>query len=106
MQRRVRAVGAALMIAAVAAGCSGDNGNGPNPSITLSLSSSALTIVQGGTDHVTATITRTNFTGAINITVEGAPSGVTGTVSDIATTGNTTTGTVTIAVDAATTPGT
>src|SRR5205085_2352143 len=59
-----------------------------------------------GSDQVTATVTRTNFSGTVNITVEGAPTGVTGSVSNVSASGNTTTATVTIAVDVATAPGT
>src|SRR5689334_3430845 len=103
MHRRVRVVGAVLVGALMAAGCSGDGGNGPNPSIALVLSKSSTTIVQGQSDQLTATVTRTNFTGAVNITVEGAPAGVTGAVSNITTNGNTVTGTVTITVGASVT---
>ena len=106
MHRRVRVVGAVLVGALVAAGCSSDGGNGPNPSIALVLSKSSTTIVQGQSDQLTATVTRTNFTGAVNITVEGAPAGVTGAASNITANGNTVTATVTITVGASVTPGT
>src|SRR5215831_14697984 len=99
MQRSVRAASAALLVGLLAAGCGGDGGSGPNASITIALSKSSSSIVQGGNDQVTATVTRTNFSGTVNVTVEGAPTGVTGTVSNVSTSGNTTTGTVTIAVD-------
>lgn len=49
-------------------------------SIALSLSAPSATVPQGGSTVVTGTITRTDFTGAVTVTVEGAPAGVTGAV--------------------------
>lgn len=50
-----------LLILAAACGKSGTNGNGPNgpnASIALSLSRNALAATQGGSDNLTASITR------------------------------------------------
>lgn len=48
-------------------------------SIALALSASSASVAQGGSTTVTGTITRTDFTGSVAVTVEGAPTGVTGT---------------------------
>jgi hypothetical protein len=101
-----------LALAALGAACgkSGDNGNGgtgPTPSISITLSTSSLTIVQGGTDNLTASIARAGgFTGAVTIVTEGAPTGVTAAASNVSTSGSVTTGTITVTVGAAVAPGT
>ncbi|MEP7345153.1 MAG: hypothetical protein ABI877_07795, partial [Gemmatimonadaceae bacterium] len=57
-------------------------------------------------DNVTASVTRSGgFTGDVAITVEGVPAGVTGTVSNINTSGGVSNGTVTVNVAASTVPG-
>lgn len=56
----------------------------PKPAIAMALSATAATVVQGSGTSYTATITRTNFTGAVNVAVTGAPTGVTATVSNVA----------------------
>jgi len=66
------------------------------PRIELALAPAAGSAVQGATTSFTATITRTNFTGAVAIAIGGAPSGVTTTVT---TTGDAST--VNVAVGAA-----
>ena len=63
---------------AMAAGCSKDNTlTEPAGSFTLALSSSALTVAPGGSTTATVTIAPTNFSGAVSLTVEGAPVGIT-----------------------------
>ena len=74
------------------------------PDYALSLNPAALTIVQGGNTPTTVvTITRTNFTGAVTLSLGGAPAGVTGAFAPAAPTG--TTSTLTVTVGAAVTPG-
>lgn len=96
----------------LALGCSskgsdGGTGPGPAPTIALSLGSSAASVVQGGNAQVPATLTRAGgYTGTVGLEVQGAPAGVTGAVSNLSTSGGTTTATVTISVAAATAPGT
>ncbi|MEO8030571.1 MAG: hypothetical protein ABI765_06970, partial [Gemmatimonadota bacterium] len=63
----------------------------------LSLSSAAVSVIQGGTGTSTVTITRTNFTGAVTLSLGGAPTGVTGAYAPAAPTGTTSTLTITVA---------
>jgi uncharacterized membrane protein len=74
------------------------------PDFTLAVAPPALTIVQGASDNSTVTITRTNFTGAVTLSLGNAPAGVTGAFAPAAPTG--TTSTLTVTVGAAVTPGT
>ncbi len=92
-------------------GCSSSSGGTTTPgdkgAIAIGLSASSASIQQGKSASITATLTRSGgFTGAVNLTVEGAPAGVTGAITDVATSGGTTTATVTIQVAVSTAPGT
>ena len=94
----------ALLGAAAAVGCGsgGDGGTDPG-SISLTVSPTSASIVVGGTQDITATLTRAGgFTGTVNLTVTGQPTGVTATLSEVHTVGAVTEATVTILVDAAT----
>src|SRR2546426_917092 len=73
------------------------------PDYTLSLSPAALTIGQGATATTTVTITRSNFTGAVTLSLGGAPAGVTGSFNPAVPTG--TSSTLTVSVGAAVAPG-
>src|SRR5438046_3141883 len=88
---------------AVVTGCGKDGGTGPAADYTLSLAPAGLTIVQGATGNTTVTITRTNFSGAVTLSLGGAPTGVTGSFSPSAPTG--TTSALTVSVAAAVAPG-
>ena len=82
--RRVGAAAAVLAAAAVGCGGGGDGGGGgvtpPSAAITVSLSAGSLTVMQGQSGTVTMTVTRMNgFAGDVDLTIEGAPSGVTAT---------------------------
>ena len=91
--------GLVLLGTAAAVGCDGVTDPG---SISLSLSQTSATVAQGGSQTVTATLTRIGgFTGTVNLTVTGSQSGVTATVSDVHTSGSVTTATVTILAGAA-----
>jgi hypothetical protein len=61
--------------AALAACSSNDNPTVPG-SIAVGLSASSATIVQGASTPLTATLTRTNFTGDVQLSAEGLPAGV------------------------------
>src|SRR5437763_14381917 len=91
------------LVLAVVTGCGKDGGTGPAADYTLSLAPAALTIVQGATGNTTVTITRTNFSGAVTLSLGGAPTGVTGSFSPSAPTG--TTSALTVSVAAAVAPG-
>src|SRR5207247_2507132 len=73
------------------------------PDYTLSLAPAALTIAQGATGTTTVTITRTNFTGAVTLSLGSAPTGVTGAFDPAAPTG--TSSALTVSVGAAVAPG-
>src|SRR5207247_10822680 len=60
---------------------------GAAPDYALSLAPTALTIAQGATGTTTVTITRTNFTGAVTLSLGSAPTGVTGAFDPAAPTG-------------------
>ena len=74
------------------------------PDYTMAVAPESLTIANNGTGNATVTITRTNFTGPVTLSLGGAPAGVTGVFVPAAPTG--TTSTLTISVGAAVTPGT
>src|SRR3989454_7706364 len=88
---------------AVATGCGKDGGTGPAPDYTLSLAPAALTIVQGATGPTTVTITRSNFTGVVTLSLGGAPAGLAGSFNPSAPSG--TSATLTVSVGAAVAPG-
>src|SRR5438046_4993986 len=89
---------------AVVTGCGKDGGTGPAADYTLSLAPAALTIVQGATGNTTVTITRTNFTDAVTLSLGSAPAGGTGSFNPAAPTG--TSSTLTVSVGATVVPGT
>ncbi len=94
----------AMMLGTVVAGCSssgGSTGPGPIPSISLSLSPTSASVPQSGSTIVTATLTRSGgFSGTVDLTVTGAPTGVTGTIGAPQTSGGSTTAPITVAVAA------
>src|SRR5204862_7294311 len=73
------------------------------PDYAMSLAPAALTIGQGATGSSTVTITRTNFAGAVTLSLGGAPAGVTGAFNPAAPTG--TSSALTVSVGAAVVPG-
>ena len=96
--RRLFRYGLALLTAVVAVGCK-DDGDIIDPGATLALNPTGASVAQGGNTTTTATLTRSgDFTGSVTLSVTGAPSGVTATVSNIQTTGAVTTATVTVTV--------
>ena len=105
-----RSATAALFLVAISSGCTSKGSDGPTTtagSIALSLSVTSATIVQGGSTAAVGTVTRSGgFTGDVVLTVEGVPTGVTGSISNQSTVGTVTTATITILVGAAVVPGT
>lgn len=98
-----------VSVVASLAACGGGDGGTTNPTpagFTVSLSSTTLAVEQGSSGSVTATIGRTGtFTGTVNLSVEGVPSGLTASFSPTAITSGTTSTTLTVAVAASVTPG-
>lgn len=91
---------------ALATGCGSETSTVPVVgSIDLSVTPAGATIQQGGSTQVTGTIVRSNFTGDVAISVAGAPSGVTGTVT-LAPVGGGNTAQVTLAASSGTAVGT
>lgn len=73
---------------------------GETPTLTLTVGTAALTLVQGATGTVDVTIARGGgFTGAVTVTAEGLPAGTTVQAATIAA--GATTGTVTLTAGAA-----
>src|SRR5438445_438163 len=87
----------------VAVACGTKDSTGPGADYTLSLAPAALTIVQGANGTATVTITRTNFTGAVALSLDGAPTAVTGSFNPAGPTG--TGSTLTVTVGATVVPG-
>jgi uncharacterized membrane protein len=77
------------------------------PDFSLNVTPNAVAIDQGATGVANVAITRTGgFTGAVNLTVSGLPTGVTAAFDNAAPTGNTAVLTLTAAANAATGPAT
>lgn len=93
-----------LLVALAACGGGGDSGTTPNPpatqgSFTITLSSSTLSIEQGATGSVTATLARTgSFTGSVALAAENVPAGLTVTFNpNVAASGTTSVSTSVVA---------
>lgn len=106
--------GTTALFAIAAFGCGGGGGDGggggitpPTPQISVALSASTLTVLQGQSGSVTMTLTRTNgFTGDVDLTIEGAPTGVTPTCTPWKILSGNTTGSLELAVGPSVAPGT
>ena len=100
---------AILVAATAAAACGGgdDNtGTNPTPAIGVSVTPTSLSLVQGANGTVTVTGSRSGgFAGNIDLSLEGAPAGVTSSFTPSSLTSNFTTSTVTITAAASTAPG-
>ncbi|MBK9977082.1 MAG: putative Ig domain-containing protein [Gemmatimonadetes bacterium] len=108
---RIRALAHAITAFVVAACGGGGDGGTTNPPVTppgftVSLSATTLTIEQGATGTINATVTRTgSFTGAVDVSVEGLPAGVTATVTPASIGSGATSGSLAVAVGASVAPG-
>jgi hypothetical protein len=94
------ALGLSVATAACSTGTTdtGDGGGGgDNPTITVSLSASSLSVARGSNGTLTATIARAGgFTGAVAITIEGLPTGVTASANPASIAAGSTTSTITV----------
>ncbi|HEV8598772.1 MAG TPA: hypothetical protein VGQ69_05395 [Gemmatimonadales bacterium] len=94
-----------LLGTAAAAGCVSDGGVGTGE-ISLAILPQSAGVAVGGSTTVAITLTRTgSFSGIVDLSVTGAPAGVTGGFSNLQTSGRVTTATLTLSVTAAATPG-
>lgn len=100
---------ALLCVATAAAACGGgddNSGTNPTPAIGISVTPTSLSLAQGGNNTVTATVSRSGgFGGNIDLSLEGAPTGVTASFTPSSLTGSFTTSTVTFSAAASTAPG-
>lgn len=98
--------GLALLGTAAAIGCSSGVTDTEPSGIALVILPNSASILQGGSATVAATLTRSgDFTGTVNLTVTGVPTGVAAVVSNVQSTGVVTTATVTLNVSGSTIPG-
>lgn len=97
-----------LLLAALAVVACDDDDDPTDPpgTVTLSVSRSALDVTAGASDTLTVTIARSGgFTGAVDLSIEGAPTGVTAALATPTLTPTQTSSAVTITVVAAVAPG-
>src|SRR4051794_14115624 len=79
-----------IALLALLAACPGsDKSIGPSPSIVLTVSPSSLTLTQGQNGTVQVSVTRTNFSDPVALSVTGTPGGATATFSPTSLTGAT-----------------
>ncbi len=70
-----------------------------NPTISISINPAAASVEQGSSTDVAVTVTGAGgFSGTATVSVDGVPTGVTGTVGNVQSSGGNTTATATIAV--------
>ena len=101
---------AILIVVTAAAACGGGDddttGPTPTPAIGISVSPTSLSLPQGANGSVTATVSRSGgFAGNIDLSLEGAPTGVTASFSPASVAAGATTSTITITAAASTAPG-
>ncbi|MBK8249972.1 MAG: hypothetical protein IPK85_21655 [Gemmatimonadetes bacterium] len=102
---------ATLLVLAMATACGGGDDGGTNPPVnvggfTVSLSSTTLSVQQGASGSITATIARTGtFSGTVNLSTENVPAGITASFSPSAVATGTTSTTLDVAVAASVAPG-
>jgi hypothetical protein len=100
-----------VVLAAAVAACGGGGGDdtptGTTPTLNLALSGSALSVVQGASNTVTATITRGGgLTANVDLSIEGAPTGVTASFNPASLSSSVTSSTLTITAAAGAAAGT
>ena len=99
-----------LLLTTSLAACGGsDSGTQPPPTppgFTVVLSGTTLSVVQEGTNTLTATIGRSgSFAGAVNLSVTGAPAGVNATFAPASVPSATTSATLTVTASPNAAPG-
>ncbi len=109
MRRFFTAMAVPIFLAACSSG--GDSGGvtpppPATPSIGVSLAASSSSVNAGSAATTTVTLTRTNFTGAVNLTATGMPTGVTASFTPAQLSGATTSASVSFDVGATAAAGT
>ncbi len=98
-----------VLFASALAACGGGSDTPTNPipkGFAVSLSANSLSVQQGASGSITATIARTgDFTGTVNLSVEGLPTGITASFSPSAITSSTTSTTLSVAAASSVAPG-
>lgn len=102
--RRAPAIATLLLASLAACGGGGDGGTTApptTPGFSIALSANALTVEQGSTGTINATVTRTGgFSGTVDVSAEGLPAGVTATLTPSSIGSGTTSGSLAVAVGA------
>src|SRR5947209_8158769 len=100
MRRPIRLLSCAASLllagALLLTGCGGGSGGGDGVAQPTAPAPSTLTVAQGGSGTSAITVGRTNYTGAVTLALQGAPSNVTGAFSPAPVTGGTSTLTLTV----------
>ncbi|MCC6318255.1 MAG: hypothetical protein IT361_11245 [Gemmatimonadaceae bacterium] len=108
MSRIARGLTFALVLTGSACG-GGDDGSSPPPipqGFSVTLSATALSVPQGASGGITATIARTgNFTGVVNLSLESVPTGVAASFNPATITAATATTGLTVTVGSTVAPG-
>ncbi len=98
--RTVRLASPLVILSTLLLGSCGDGGGGtppPTPTISVALGSSTLTLTQGQNNTVTVSVTRGGgYSGAVDLSLEGAPDGVSGTFEPASIPSGSTTSTLTL----------
>lgn len=98
-----------VAVAAILLGCGGDGGTNPppaNPGFTLTPSGTTLSVEQGASASLSATIGRTgSFTGTVELSTENVPTGLTAVFSPSSITNAVTSASLTVTAALTITPG-
>ena len=107
LSKQARLWGLVLAVSACGGGGGSNDpgGTGPTPSIQVAVTPGTLSVQQGASGTVTVTVSRGGgFAGAVSLTVDGLPTGVTASAAQSPLTAGTTSAVVTVAVAAAVAP--
>ncbi|HEY8175769.1 MAG TPA: hypothetical protein VIF32_08760 [Gemmatimonadaceae bacterium] len=95
----------AVALAGIICADCGSSTENKQPAIELSVTNSAATVAQGTSTTIPVVVARTNFTGTVAVTVEGAPDGVSAIVTPASVDNSVPSTVLQITASAAATPG-